>query len=257
MTLYDLRGKEMYVGSQKIGKAYFNNKTVFGKPSLVFPDPPEYRLNSIRNAFFYGAGKEEVYAGSSNLTLQSDLTTMQSNGLKLNGGAILISPWLSSLHGQGVVEFTIENNFDHLSPGESEVIFTSIRPQNHSKEYTAVNLSVSKTTSGINQISDTGMSVDVPKDADFLHFSIQYMASLSGRNYSPIIGIHLNGQIFLLHTPTNRFGYPLAPDVYLEGNILIYDFKVYSPLSIAEMNETVTTNYNGIKDLPFVRTDQL
>ena len=254
MTLYDLRGNEMYFGSRKIGKAYFNNETIFDKTVLVFPNPPQYHL-SPTYAYFFGAGEEKRYAGSQASLLTPGLT-LQENGLIRSAGSrdniIIPEPSSYSHQNNGIYEFTIENNFDHLEPGETSTLFY---PAGSTQFYNGTwYLSQKKDVDGNTFISIGSGSylVDVPimDDRAYIHIAVMYSVEPRVRTAR----IYINGErkhTVFRETSAQSTGigsvtiYPFVP---------IYDLKFYGDKT---MESIITNNYNYISKLKFIKTKEL
>lgn len=247
MTLYDLRGKEMYVGSRKIGKAYFNNEIIFGKQALVFPNRPQYHLVPTY-AYFFGAGEENRYVGSQ-ASLVTPGMTLQENGLLVGDDKIILpEPSSQSYQRNGIYEFTMENNFDHLEPGKSKTISLSTNQNQFSN--TPWTLYQKKDVDGNTFIAIGSENVPIMDDRAYIHIAVRYIAGTSSRT----VYIYINGErkrTLILDTRLTPLG---IGEVHIFPSVPIYDFKFYGGITSESI---ITNNHNYISELKFIKTKQL
>lgn len=243
----------MYLGSNKVEVAYKGSELIFGNPPLVFPNPPQYHL-SPTYAHFFGAGEENRYVGSQASLLTPGLT-LQENGLIRSVGStdsiILPDPSISSHKLNGIYEFTIENNFDHLEPGKTSALFYPSGTQQFTRG--SLLLRQKKDADGNTFLSISGSAgVDIPitDDRTYIHIALMYDARLSNRTAR----IYINGNLehtasrSLSTTPTGIGTVTIYPSVP------VYDFKFYGNQTLESI---ITTNHNYISELKFIKTKQL
>lgn len=219
MTLYDLRGKEMYVGSRKIGKAYFNNGIIFGKPALVFPKPPPTTISGAYQ-YFYGGGEVVNHGGNTYIPSGIDSSIMKPNGLHPTGSIVVFAgDWNTSWDLVITIENPRANSVFRNNPAFNNILTSS--------SY-GVNIAVTSANKLRIQSSLTSASVlvDLPPETTksiTIHIT-QDRNIRSGRYYyfhtasvenkivldtTETTGSNVNKYVtnFTLHNPDNRFVY--------------------------------------------------
>lgn len=218
MTLYDLRGKEMYVGSRKIEKAYFNNEIVFGKPALVFPNPPP---TTISNAYqyFYGGGEVVNYGGYTSIPSGLNSSIMKPNGLHPTGSIVVFEgDWNISWDLVITIENPIANSVFRNNPTFNNILTSTLN---------GVSITVTSASKLRIQSSLTSASVLVdlpPETTKSITIHITQGRTVSGKyfyfhtasvngtevlNTKETTGNNINKYAtnFTLHNPNNRFVY--------------------------------------------------
>lgn len=245
--MFDLRNKNIYVGNQEVLKGYLGTNLLYDSVDLVFPEPPVYYVGGLSEwqyiNLFFGSGEVINYGGTSNAPDEHG-GELRANGLHLKG-----STWKLRTIGRfdtprrkGTDEFTIENYFPNLNNGSEMKIY-------YISNNDTADIYIGRDSEGLTYVRIQQETVYVP-DTDYLNFIYSY------RESSPSEILSLNGEEIYrkIGTSLNR-----ETSVYIQGDILLYDLKVntsWTPTD-RERESYIETNYNGIKDLSFVRTDQL
>lgn len=265
MTLYDLRGKNIYVGNQEVLKGYLGNNLLFNSVGLVFPEPPtDFDTRSLKWAYFFGSGEIINYYGEGIID-ELNVGVIKENGLYLEEPINFHD--FSEPGGTVTLDMTLERPndiIDSLQPGQSVIIIKS--RLNRGYEVSAF---VGKDSDGIVRVgAKTFSSIFVEDinaaspigDAEYIH--ITYSNAGSNRSFASRwsygYSVNINGVAVAAEFNSTRTGAQSFKYAEISKDILLYDLKIYQgSFTTSEFDTFATTNYNGIKDLTFVRTDQL
>lgn len=263
--MIDLRNKNVYVGNQEVLKGYLGNNLLFNTLDLVFPEPPTIPdIYLLRQAYFFGSGEIINY-----YSLGSDVFEGVYAGVIKENGLYLEEPInfhdFTSPGGSVTLDMTLERPndiIDSLQPGESVILIESKLTRGNT-----LSVFVGKDSDGFvrvgaktsRQIYSYDINAAVPiGDAEYIHITYSNSGSSSGTSYSYYSQVNINGVEAIRSSGSTRTGKQTFDYANISGGILLYDLKIYSRRLLPnDFNTFATDLYNSIKDLTFVKTDQL
>lgn len=271
MTLFDLRGKEIYSGSQKIASAYLGNDSIFSSPSGAVP-PEAVTFGSYQAAYDFTSRAVLRYLTSPssnsyfNLTVPAEAlpNEFQRKGLVVKSGSgLTLSPTPST----NVVNISVTWNNNHASPTDPSGVIFSRRPSNDayfelSYSYDAAS---GKTKYKLDYRGGGYTNFIAIPEVDTKHIEVTIVADGGIYKWQSTKYVY-SGQIFKIYvngisvlSSTSQTFYSVVPSAAANiiigpgrasgstDNLILYDVKTYLG-SAGFSPSNVTANYQNVQE---------
>ena len=242
MTLFDLRGKKMYVGNQEVKKAYLGGNVFYSLGQSI--EPYAYKPTGMLYAYDFTQGLTEPYSTSNDVVAFKPViftsVTPIYTGTSMNLSAGIVTHDVNMPSSASTKSFYCSVTFDTVS-ARTGILFYMNMASGHvriEKQVSGSNITFMARVEGANSAGEDKVSPIITTPQTTLDF------------YIPSGGIArfwVNGQ------PVSNMGYVTrmngaSSDPFIYGAINIYDYKMYlNPGDTTFTDDIILEQYQNIQ----------